>query len=132
MIFILAASLAAPLTASGKDRPVQIPVAATHTHQKTAQEPDGPVNGFAKWSDTFSDSYGLSQLYHAAVGDSGVKLSQIQPLGSVPMGGEILAMTQGGDGRIYLATSGAYLNAYDPATGSMSFICAPVPTECFT
>jgi hypothetical protein len=103
-----------------------------HPGPSAPQPPTGPVNGPAVWSDTFGDSFGLNQVYHATVGDGAVRLGLITPLGGVPTGGEILAMAQGSDGKLYLGTAGAHLNVYDPLTDVMSYLGAPVPTECFT
>jgi hypothetical protein len=91
----------------------------------------GPMMAATKWSDTFGDDIGLTSTYNTVAVDGEVVLSQIENLGSVSQGGSILALAVGGDGRIYLGTSGAYLNVYNPATGTMTGLGAPVPDECF-
>lgn len=90
-----------------------------------------PIRGSASWYDTFADDVGFSYMYNTVTLDSDLKLTQIEALSWVAQGGGILASASGSDGKLYLGTSGAYLNVYDPGTGSMTGLGAPVPDECF-
>jgi hypothetical protein len=83
------------------------------------------------WSDSFKDDTGLTWMESAAVLDGDVRLSQIAALGYAEEGGDILAMTEASNGRVFLGTDGAYLNAYDPGSGTIASLGAPVPEECF-
>lgn len=91
----------------------------------------GPVNTDTSWMDTFEDEVGLTSMLDTALLDGDVRLSRIQALGHAPEGGAILAMTEASSGKIYLGTSGAYLNVYDPVAGTLTSLGAPVPDECF-
>ncbi|MBN1956369.1 MAG: hypothetical protein JW900_15165 [Anaerolineae bacterium] len=91
----------------------------------------GPSLTPNSWSDTFADDLGLSWMDRSGVMDGQVVLSQLRGLGESVEGGDVLALTVGPDGKVYLGTDGAYLNVYDPATGVVSSLGAPVPGECF-
>ncbi len=91
----------------------------------------GPTTTSTRWSDTFEDDSGFTWMDSAAVIDGDVVLSQIAALGYAAQGGSVLAMTVSSNGKVYLGTSGAYLNVYDPSTGTMTSLGAPVPDECF-
>ena len=93
--------------------------------------PDGPTTTSTRWSDSFEDDIGLTWMERAVAIDGEVVLSQTTALGYAVEGGSVLAMAVGSNGKIYLGTSGAYLNVYDPSTGSMTSLGAPVPDECF-
>ena len=90
----------------------------------------GPTRTDTSWSDTFGDDDGLAWMENTAVVNGDVVLSQIEPLKLVPDQEEIMALTEGPDGKIYLGTSSAHLRVYDPATGNMTDLGAPVPDEC--
>jgi hypothetical protein len=83
------------------------------------------------WSDSFKDDTGMTWMENAAVLDGDVRLSQIAGLGLAEEGGDILAMTEASDGRVFLGTDGAYLDVYDPGSGAIASLGAPVPEECF-
>ncbi len=94
--------------------------------------PDEPVLAPYRWSDTLTDETGLSWLENSLQRNGEVTLSNRSGLGDAVQGGEILALTIGPDGRVYMGTDGAYLNVYDPVTGIIEGLGAPVPSECFT
>ncbi len=92
----------------------------------------GPATTDTGWSDTFGDDIGFTSMSNTATVAGDVVLTQIEALGYAAQGGNILSMTVGPSGKVYLGTSGAYLNVYDPVTRQITYICAPVPDECFT
>jgi hypothetical protein len=91
---------------------------------------DGPFVTSTTWSDAFHNDMGFTWMDAVAVVSEDVVLSQILPLGSASRGEDVWALTAGSDGKIYLGTSGAFLSVYDPASGSIAGLGAPVPDEC--
>jgi hypothetical protein len=82
------------------------------------------------WSDSFDDDGGLAWLENTAVVNGNLELSQVEPLALVPSQEEVLTITGGPGGKIYLGTSGARLRVYDPATKNLDDLGEPVPDEC--
>ena len=83
------------------------------------------------WSDSFDGDCGFSGMDQTVAVNGEVTLTQIVPLPKPAAGSNVLAMAEGLDGRIYLGTSGAYLNVYHPVTGSMTSLGVPVPDEVY-
>jgi hypothetical protein len=82
------------------------------------------------WDDPFDDTFGLSDMADTTNLGGDVVLAQL--VKRADLGGTALAMTRGGDGKIYLGMSGAVLKVFDPATGSVQDRGTPVPDECST
>ena len=82
------------------------------------------------WNDPFDDTFGLSEVTDTTNLGGDVVLAQLVKRADV--GGTALAMTRGGDGKLYLGMSGAVLKVFDPATGTVQERGTPVPEECYT
>ena len=139
---ILVVSLVSMVGAQEPEEP-QAPARARHQHERAPRLPEdgrepaagrataAPIRGSASWYDTFDNDVGFSYMYNSVALDSDLKLTQIEALSWADQGGDILASAAGSNGKIYVGTSGAYLNVYNPGTGTMTGLGAPVPDECF-
>ena len=137
LVGILLVIALAPSTGAQRNRPYRPDPdgwpgeAQSAARLRLERAPAGATTSLTSWSDSFQDDSGLTWMENATVLGDDVRLSQITALGAVEEGGDILAMTETANGKIYLGTDGAYLNVYDAGSGTMTSLGAPVPEECF-
>jgi hypothetical protein len=97
----------------------------------SALQAEGPITSTASWKDTFEDDFGLASALNSTTTGGDLLLSQVVPVGFTTSKSDILAMTEIADGRVYLGTSGASLDVYNPATRKFTYLGYPVPSECY-
>jgi hypothetical protein len=81
-----------------------------------------------EWHDPMDDTFGMSAVNGTTTLGGEIVLTQLVKRADI--WSAVSAMVEGGDGKVYLGTSGARLKVYDPATGSVEDKGAPVPGEC--
>jgi hypothetical protein len=79
------------------------------------------------WSDTFADEFGFHSMNETVVISGDVVLTQIEALAHPSHC--ILSIVAQADGKVYAGGCGPSLHVYDPDTGIMSDLGAPVPGE---
>jgi hypothetical protein len=81
-----------------------------------------------EWHDPMDDTFGMSAVNGTTTLGGEIVLTQLVKRADI--WSAVSAMVEGGDGKVYLGTSGARLKVYDLATGSVEDKGAPVPGEC--
>lgn len=81
-----------------------------------------------EWHDAMDDTFGMSTMSDTTTVRGEITLTQL--VKNADIWSAVSAMVEGGDGKVYLGTSGARLKVYDPATGTVEDKGAPVPGEC--